>query len=83
MGLVVPAGYAIRNSSHTVARSSTGLELRVEDEREVDVGGQLLQEAPADAGLAGPHLTGELDEAAVLSDAVDQVRERLAVTPLT
>src|SRR5262245_53554904 len=51
----------------------------VEDEGDVDVLRELLEQTPADARLAGPHLAGQLDEATVLAHTVDQVREGLAV----
>ena len=41
------------------------------------MGRKLLQQAPADAGVAGPHLTRQLDEPAALPDAVEEVGERL------
>src|SRR6185436_2299714 len=73
----------VRNAQLVAHRGQEldGAEPRVEDEREVDVGGQLLQEASTHTGLAGAHLASELNEATVLAHAVDQVRERLAVSP--
>ena len=54
-----------------------GRDARVEDQRDVGVARQLLEQAADDRGLAGAHLAGQLDEAARLVDAVQQVRERL------
>src|SRR5262249_164903 len=40
-------------------------QLGIEDERDVDVRGELLEEIPADRGLARADLAGQLDEAAL------------------
>ncbi len=52
---------------------------RVQDQRDIAVGRELLQQAAQHRGLAGADLAGELDEAAGLADAVGQVRQRLRV----
>ena len=54
-------------------------ELRVEDVGDVAALGDLLEEAAADGRLAGADLAREQHEAATSADAVEQVRERLAV----
>ena len=51
----------------------------IEDQGDVRVDRQLLEQAADHRGLAGAHLARELDEAARLVDAVQQVRERLRV----
>ena len=56
-----------------------GVQPRVEDERDVDARGQLLEEAAADARLARADFPRELDEASALADAIDEMRQRLAV----
>ncbi len=57
-----------------------GREQRIEDQRDVDALGEPIEEQAAYGRLAGPDLAGELDEAAVLLDAVEQMGERLLVT---
>jgi hypothetical protein len=54
-------------------------ELRVEDVGDVAALRDLLEEAPAHRRLAGADLAREQDEAAAAADAVEQVRQRLAV----
>ena len=54
-------------------------ELGVEDVGDVAALGDLLEKAAADGGLAGADLAREQDEAAAAADAVQQVRQRLAV----
>ncbi len=55
-------------------------QFRIEDIRDIAVGGNLLQEAAADGCLASPDFTRQQHEAATAVDAIQQVRERLAVT---
>ena len=43
-------------------------------------GGNLLEQAAAERGLARPHLAGELDEPAALADAIEQMGQRLAMS---
>ncbi len=54
---------------------------RIEHQGHAHVVGQLLQQQPAQRGLSRAHLAGELHEtaAAALADAVEQVRQRVAV----
>ena len=56
-----------------------GGELRIEDHRDVDFGGKLLQEGAADGGLSGPHLARQLHEAPALAEAVEEMGKGLAV----
>ena len=55
-------------------------QFRIEDVRDIAVGGHLLEKAAADRGLAGADLAGQQDEAAAAADAVQQMRQRLAMT---
>ena len=52
---------------------------RVQDQRDLGVVRLLGQQRADDGGLAGADFAGELDEAAGLGDAIDQVRQRLGV----
>ena len=54
-------------------------ELRIEDVGDVAALRDLLEEAAADGRLAGADLAREQHEAAAAADAVEQVRQRLAV----
>ena len=79
----LPAGGAGRiGNAKLVADGGQKLdvrELRVEDQRHVHPGGQLLEQAPAQRRLPGSHLAGELDEAAAFPDPVEQMGEGLAM----
>src|SRR3546814_7824772 len=54
---------------------------RIEHQRNLGIFRQLLQQQPAERGLAGTDLAGELDKtaAATLADAIQQVRQGIAV----
>jgi hypothetical protein len=52
---------------------------RIEDQRDVDVGRELIEEAAADRRLAGADLARQLDESSGGANAVQEVREGLAV----
>ncbi len=52
---------------------------RVQDQRDFGMARQLLEQAADDRRLAGADLARQLDEAARLVDAVQQVRQRLGV----
>ena len=54
-------------------------QLRIEDVGDVAALGDLLEEAAADGRLAGADLAAQQDEAAAAAEAVEQVRERLAM----
>ena len=56
-------------------------QLGVEDVGHVGALGHLAEEAAADGGLAGAHRPREQHEAAPASDAIEQVRQRLPMTP--
>src|SRR5690606_2339300 len=56
-----------------------GGELRVEQEGDVDLGAEAAQQGAAQRRLARPDLAGHGDEALALLDAVEQVREGLAM----
>ena len=59
--------------------SSSGRELRIEDERDLGAGLDALEQRAAERRLAGADLAGDRDEALAVLDAVEQVGERLAV----
>ncbi len=54
-------------------------ELRIEDQRCVNVLGQLAEQCAADGGLSGTDLPGKLHETAALAEAIKQVSQRFAV----
>ncbi len=56
-----------------------GIQPRVEDQRDIDILRQLLQQGSAQSGLAGAHLAAQHHEPAAHTDAIQQVRQRLAV----
>ena len=58
-----------------------GRQSRIQHQRDARVLGQLLEQQPAQRGLAGAHFAGQLHEAAAatLTDAIQQVRERIAM----
>src|SRR5690606_19159832 len=52
-------------------------QLRIQDQRDLGLLGELLEDAADQRRLAGADLAGQLDEAAALGDTVDQMRERI------
>jgi hypothetical protein len=54
-------------------------EVGVEDERALDVGGQLAQERAAEGGLAGAHVADEGHEPLLAGDAVEETGQDLVV----
>ena len=54
--------------------------LGIEQYGQIDIVRHLFLQTPAQGGLAGSYLAGQLNEAAILSQAVEQVRQRLPVT---
>src|SRR5690606_10902226 len=56
-----------------------GGELRIQDQRNLGLLRKLLENAADQRRLAGADLARELNEAAALRDAVDQVRERVGM----
>ena len=56
-----------------------GCHLRIEHHGDIHVDGYLLHQAAADGGLAGTDFTRQLNKAAALPQAIQQVRQCLAV----
>ena len=65
------------SSSQIVRTNCSGVNCGIEDHRDVGMTRHALEQRAHDRGLAGADFAGELNEAAGLVDAVQQVRERL------
>ncbi len=80
LGVVLGAvGHAQAELLAQRAQELGGRQPRIEDQRDLGILRRARQQRADGRGLAGTDLAGELDEAAGLVDAVDQMRERIGV----
>jgi hypothetical protein len=80
----VPALSSARTipAPRTAPQELGGRQPRIEDQRDLGILRRARQQRADGRGLAGADLAGQLDEAAGLVDAVQQMRERIRVPAL-